>query len=62
MRSLQQYRDALRQEFGDHQYKIMRDGTIHVYGMMPNTAQEGWYLYGDVGSADTEYRLFDEAQ
>lgn len=58
MRPLRQYREALRSEFGERQYKIKHDGAIHVHGTMPNTNQDGWYLYGYVGDTDTDYRLF----
>ena len=33
--------------------RITRDGEIHVFGVMPNTNQTGWYLYGRINSAET---------
>lgn len=50
-------RTALRTRFGARQYRITRDGDIHVHGTMPNTNQTGWYLYGYVGARETEQRL-----
>lgn len=50
-------RNALRTKFGARQYRITRDGEIHVHGTMPNTNQTGWYLYGYVGALETEQRL-----
>ena len=57
MSNLSSIRAALINEFGARQYRITRDGEIHVYGTMPNTNQTGWYLYGYVGNAETMYRL-----
>lgn len=39
-------RSALRQAFGDRQYRITASGEIHVKGEMPNSEGIGWYLYG----------------
>ena len=50
-------RAALRSLFGARQYRITRDGEIHVYGVMPNSNVVGWYLYGYVGERYTEQRL-----
>lgn len=40
-----------------HNYKITSDGTIHVYGMMPNTNQVGWYEYGAARDRRTLRRI-----
>ena len=50
-------RAALVKMFGSRKYRITKDGEIHAHGLMPNTNQEGWYLFGDVGSAATMERL-----
>lgn len=50
-------RAALVEMFGARKYRITANGEIHVYGVMPNTNQEGWYLFGDIDSAETIARL-----
>jgi hypothetical protein len=55
--SISTIRAALRNEFGARQYRITRDGEIHVYGTMPNTNTVGWYLCGTIDSAETLARL-----
>ena len=50
-------RQTLRAEFGARQYRITRDGEIHVHGTMPNTNQVGWYLYGSIDNTETLARL-----
>ena len=50
-------RNALREKFGRRNYRITRTGEIHAYGVMPNTNQVGWYLFGFVGNAETESRV-----
>lgn len=50
-------RNILRDRFGARQYRITRDGDIHVYGAMPNTCIIGWSLFGHVESRDTLRRL-----
>jgi hypothetical protein len=51
-------RQALRREFGDRQYRITRDGEIHVYGPMTNAEHIiGWRLYGHVCDKQSLYDL-----
>ena len=50
-------RTALRNAFGARQYRITANGEIHVCGTMPSTNQNGWYLFGCVGNAETEDRI-----
>lgn len=50
-------RSALRNAFGARQYRITATGEIHVFGTMPNTNETGWYLFGWVGDAETEFRI-----
>ena len=51
MKATKALRTALRAKFGTRQYLITKDGMVHVYGTMPNTNQEGWYLLGSVDEA-----------
>lgn len=57
MSSITSIRAALISTFGARQYRITRDGEIHVYGTMPNTNTVGWYLYGTISSTETLARL-----
>ena len=48
-------RAALRAKFGARKYKII--GTVcceqvHVYGLMPDARTVGWWLMGDLLSAE----------
>jgi len=52
-------RKILRNAFGDRQYRITKENEIHVHGVMPNTNQVGWYLFGYVGDTQTEAQLND---
>ena len=45
-------RNALRAEYGPRCYRITRTGEVHVYGKMPNSAIVGWWLMGDILSAE----------
>lgn len=46
-------RQALRTKYGTRKYRIDADGTIHVYGRMPNATLTGWYLLGRIDSRET---------
>lgn len=59
--SMNDYRTMLREFFGARKYRITWDGIISVYGQMPNTDEAGWYVFGQVGNADTMSRLFGDA-
>lgn len=50
-------RAALVETFGPRKYWIRKDGMIGVYGTMPNTNQEGWYLLGHKDSAEVLNKL-----
>ena len=43
--TIKRTREILRTEFGTRMYRITGAGEIHVFGVMPNTTQEGWYLF-----------------
>ena len=53
MSDISTIRAARRTEFGARKYRITKAGDIHVNGMMPNTNQTGWYLFGHIGNAQT---------
>ena len=55
-------RDALRAKFGTGQYQITRNDEVHVYGLMPNARDVGWWLMGDILSAELWLGLHDEVQ
>lgn len=40
------FRDYMRQRFGTGKYRITREYEVHAYGLMPNTNQKGWFLFG----------------
>lgn len=46
-------RAALVAKFGARKYRITKNGEIHAYGVMPSTNQDGWYLFGEIDSAET---------
>lgn len=50
-------RHFLREEFGTRKYMISRGGLVSVYGVMPNTNQEGWWFLGSVKEAEQRYNL-----
>tara|TARA_R110000822_G_scaffold100288_2_gene225900 strand:+ start:1943 stop:2185 length:243 start_codon:yes stop_codon:yes gene_type:complete len=45
-------RAALRAKFGSGNYRITRNDEVHVYGLMPNARNVGWWLMGDILSAE----------
>jgi hypothetical protein len=45
-------RAALRAKFGPHCYRITKNDEVHVYGLMPNARTVGWWLMGDLLSAE----------
>lgn len=59
--STHQIRAALVAAFGPRKYRITRAGEIHVYGRMPNTNEDGWYLFGWINDPETEARIDDLA-
>jgi hypothetical protein len=52
-----QIRSALIAKFGARKYRIVSNGDIHVYGTMPNTNTEGWFLFGHLTDRDLSDRL-----
>jgi hypothetical protein len=45
-------RAALRAKYGAGNYRITKDDEVHVYGLMPNARTVGWWLMGDLLSAE----------
>ena len=54
-----QIRKILREHFGARRYRITAGGAIHVYGRIPNTNEDGWYMFGWLRSSGTEARIND---
>ena len=50
-------RELLRSEFGARRYQIRADQTVHAYGRMPNTDQDGWYLLGSITEVELAFNL-----
>tara|TARA_R110000868_G_scaffold309716_2_gene570970 strand:+ start:453 stop:659 length:207 start_codon:yes stop_codon:yes gene_type:complete len=56
-------RAALRAQFGARKYKITGTACceqVHVYGLMPNAKTVGWWLMGDILSAELWLGFHDE--
>jgi len=45
-------RNALRTKYGPRNYRITRNGEVHVYGLMPNAQIFRWWLMGDIIEAE----------
>jgi len=52
MISRTQLRSALRKKYGANCYRITRNDEVHIYGQMPNSNKVGWYLMGDILTAE----------
>ena len=51
---------ALRAKYGVGQYRIIQNDEVHVYGLMPNARIVGWWLMGDILTAELWLGLHDE--
>lgn len=51
-------RQALRDQFEKRHYKITRTGEVHVYGPMPHSQEVGWWLMGDLVTAELWLGLY----
>ena len=58
MSRYKELRAALREQYG--QYRITRDDEVHIYGQMPNSQTVGWWLMGDILTAELWLGLHDE--
>lgn len=56
-KTAKQARIILTLRHGAKNVRIGRDGTIRVFGTLPNTNQQGWYVYGDLNDAQTRASL-----
>jgi hypothetical protein len=53
-------RAALRAKYGVGHYRITQNDEVHIYGLMPNARTVGWWLMGDILSAELWLGLHDE--
>ena len=51
---------ALRAKYGAGQFRITQNDEVHVYGLMPNARTVGWWLMGDILTAELWLGLHDE--
>jgi len=51
---------ALRAKYGAGQYRITKNDEVHVYGLMPNARTVGWWLMGDILTAELWLGLHDK--
>lgn len=59
MTSRIQLRSALRAKYGANCYRITRNDEVHIYGQMPNSTKVGWWLMGDILTAELWLGLHD---
>jgi hypothetical protein len=48
-------RKALKEKYGARKYRIVGtifDESIHIYSQMPNSSDAGWWLMGDLDTAE----------
>jgi len=53
-------RAALRAQYGANHYRITQNDEVHIYGLMPNARIVGWWLMGDILTAELWMGLHDE--
>jgi hypothetical protein len=53
-------RAALRAQYGVNHYRITQNDEVHIYGLMPNARTVGWWLMGDILTAELWMGLHDE--
>ena len=53
-------RAALRAQYGAGQYRITQNDEVYIYGLMPNARLLGWWLMGDILTAELWLGLHDE--
>ena len=53
-------RAALRAQYGANHYRITQNDEVHIYGLMPNARIVGWWLMGDILTAELWLGLHDE--
>lgn len=52
-------RFALRAKYGAGNYRITQNNEVHIYGLMPNARNVGWWLMGDLLGAELWLGLHD---
>jgi hypothetical protein len=52
MKNYNKLRFALREKYGARCYRITRNAEVHIYGQMPNNSNFGWWLMGDILTAE----------
>jgi len=60
MKMITKMRIALCETYGKRNYRITKDGEIHVRGIMPNNNKEGWYLLGYMGYPEMEFQILGQ--
>ena len=53
-------RAALRARYGAGRYRITENDEVHIYSLMPNCNIIGWWLMGDILTAELWMGLHDE--
>lgn len=53
-------RAALRAQYGVNHYRITQNDEVYIYGLMPNDRLFGWWLMGDILTAELWMGLHDE--
>lgn len=61
MISRAQLRFALREKYGARCYRITRNDEVHIFGNMPNSNKVGWWLMGDILTAELRLGLHEVA-
>lgn len=49
--AIKHLRQFARDNFGPRRLRITRDGEVHLYSLMPNSIETGWWLVGSVHDA-----------
>lgn len=58
--SIKTLRAALIAKYGLRCYRITQNDEVHIYGIMPNSTTVGWWLMGDILSAELRLGFHDE--
>ena len=53
-------RAALRAQYGVNHYRITQNDEVYIYGLMPNDRLFGWWLMGDILTAELWLGLHDD--
>lgn len=61
MKMITEIRLALRETYSKRNYRITKEGEIHVRGIMPNTNQKRCFLLGYMGYPEVEYQILGKS-